>query len=109
MSADIWIEQPCRNQSAGELKGDELIVFGLDATRSVGGNNEISSSSDDGQVATANGGSGIDPVETACTQMNGVDLPCGTAIGVEPADRDWRRRGKKFKMDCHHVQLFQQQ
>ena len=72
MSADIWIEQPCRNQSAGELKGDGLIVFGLDATRNVGGNDEISSSSDDGQVATANGGSGIDPVETACMQMNGV-------------------------------------
>lgn len=82
-----------RNRSTGELKGDGLIVFGVDAISSGGGNDD-----------TNNGGS-ADLIETVCMQMNRAELPCGTVIGVEPADMDWGRKDKKVKMDCNdHVE-----
>ena len=45
--------------------------------------------------------------------MNGAELPCGTVIGVEPADMDWGRNNgsnKKCKTSSsdHHRDLPQQ-
>ncbi|KAK1744346.1 hypothetical protein QTG54_004879 [Skeletonema marinoi] len=93
-----------RNRSTGELKGDGLIVFGVDdATINLGGNE----SGNNVQETTTNG---TDLIETVCMQMNGAELPCGTVIGVEPADMDWGSRGKdeKFKQMDHCVQQQQQ-
>eukprot|EP00986_Skeletonema_menzelii_P019947 scaffold29718_cov177-Skeletonema_menzelii.AAC.1 len=93
-----------RNRSTGELKGDGLIVFGLDAIISSGGS-EIRSGTNLHVVSNnTSGGSGNDLIETVCMQMNGAELPCGTVIGVEPADMDWGRKDKKVEMDSHHVQ-----
>jgi hypothetical protein len=95
-----------RNRSTGELKGDGLIVFGVDdVTITVGGNQ---SGNNVQEVTTTNG---TDLIETVCMQMNGAELPCGTVIGVEPADMDWGRgKDKKFKqMDDHHPNRVQQQ
>lgn len=93
-----------RNRSTGELKGDGLIVFGRDAV--AGGGNE---SNDAQQVTTENnGGDGL--VEAVCMQMNGAELPCGTVIGVEPADLDWGnddKKEKKSKIDRVQQQLQQ--
>ena len=82
-----------RNRSSGELKGDGLIVFGINAK----GNNQ--------QIGTDHCGG--DLVETVCKQMNGAELPCGTVIDVEPADMNWRRNNddKAKKSDHHQVQL----
>eukprot|EP00984_Skeletonema_dohrnii_P012317 scaffold4982_cov92-Skeletonema_dohrnii-CCMP3373.AAC.8 len=93
-----------RNRSTGELKGDGLIVFGVDATINAGGNQ----SGNGVQVVTTNG---KDLIETVCMQMNGAELPCGTVIGVEPADMDWGRGGKdkKFKKMDHNPNCVQQQ
>ena len=83
----------------------------MDAIISSGGS-EIRSGTNLHVVSNnTSGGSGTDLIETVCMQMNGAELPCGTVIGVEPADMDWGSRGKdeKFKQMDHCVQQLQQQ
>lgn len=63
-----------RHRSTGELKGDGIVVFGRDAI--------------DAHRGTDTGGTEDDLVQIVCAQMNGAELPCGTVIGVQPADMD---------------------
>jgi hypothetical protein len=84
-----------RDRASGELKGDGLIVFGRDAIAAT--------------TAAQNRGdkAATDLVDIVCTQMNGAELPCGTVIGVEPADMDWGKNNgsnKKSKTSSfdHH-------
>eukprot|EP00804_Cyclotella_cryptica_P022564 CCRYP_009458-RB/>CCRYP_009458-RB protein AED:0.00 eAED:0.00 QI:131/1/1/1/1/1/2/366/587 len=64
-----------RNRNTGDLKGDGLIVFGREAVEEY----------------QQKGGDG-DLVEAVCLQMNGAELPCGTAIGVQPADMSYNKK-----------------
>ena len=89
-----------RDRSSGELKGDGLIVFGRDAIAAT--------------AAAQNRGDAADLVDIVCSQMNGAELPCGTVIGVEPADMDWGKNNgsnKKSKTSSsdHHHRDWQQQ
>ena len=68
-----------RHRSTGELKGDGLIVFGRDAVEA-----HRSGQHDKGK----------DLVDEVCVQMNGAELPCGTIIGVQPADVDYKTKAK---------------
>ena len=82
-----------RDRSSGELKGDGLIVFGRDAIIAADAQNC--------------GDNAADLVDIVCSQMNGAELPCGTVIGVEPADMDWGKNNgsnKKSKTSSsdHH-------
>ena len=84
-----------RDRKSGELKGDGLIVFGRDAIVAAA----------DAQQGGDN--AAADLVGSVCSQMNGAELPCGTVIGVEPADMDWGKTNgsnKKCKTSSsdHH-------
>jgi hypothetical protein len=86
-----------RDRVSGELKGDGLIVFGRDAIVAAA----ATAAQNRGDNAAA------DLVDIVCTQMNGAELPCGTVIGVEPADMDWGKNNgsnKKCKASSsdHH-------
>jgi len=79
-----------RCRSTGEWKGDGLIVFGRDAV---------------GEYRRKNGdGAGADLVEAVCTQMNTAELPCGTAIGVQPADTDYKKKKSTNAEETTHQQ-----
>jgi hypothetical protein len=84
-----------RDRASGELKGDGLIVFGRDAIAAT------TAAQNRGDNAAA------DLVDIVCTQMNGAELPCGTVIGVEPADMDWgktngsNKKSKTSSFDHH--------
>lgn len=69
-----------RHRLTGELKGDGLIVFGRDAVEV----HRSGQPQDDGR----------DLVGEVCLQMNGAELPCGTIIGVQPADVDYKTKSK---------------
>jgi hypothetical protein len=69
-----------RQRSTGELKGDGLIVFGRDAVEA----HRSGQPQDKGK----------DLVDEVCLQMNGAELPCGTIIGVQPADVDYKTNAK---------------
>ena len=69
-----------RHRSTGELKGDGLIVFGRDAVEA----NRSGRPQDEGK----------DLVGEVCLQMNGAELPCGTIIGVQPVDVDYKTKSK---------------
>ena len=38
------------------------------------------------------------------TKMNGAELPCGTAIGVQPADTDYKKKKPKNGEETTHQQ-----
>jgi len=81
-----------RHRSNGELKGDGLVVFGRDAVEEYWRKNNTNGGSEE------DGDGDVDLVEAVCAQMNGAELPCGTAIGVQPADMDYKKK-KKSKND----------
>jgi len=79
-----------RHRSTGYLKGDGLVTFGRDAAE---------------EHRTRNGGEGgVDLVDAVCAQMNGAELPCGTTIGVQPADMDYKKKTKTEKGETNERQ-----
>jgi len=70
-----------RDRSTGDLKGDGLIAYGRDAA-----------------LEHKSKGTGADLVETVCSQLNGAELACGTAIHVEPASKDYKRKANSQRI-----------
>mmetsp|Transcript_8969 Transcript_8969/g.18035 ORF Transcript_8969/g.18035 Transcript_8969/m.18035 type:complete len:159 (+) Transcript_8969:1554-2030(+) len=80
-----------RHRSTGEYKGDGLIVFGRESVEEYEKKRGADSNGGDG-VETDLRGRDDDLVGVVCSQMNGAELPCGTVIGVEPADMNYKNK-----------------